>query len=229
MIDFPVGDHTERGYLALPPGGAGPGVVVLHAWWGLNSFFQGFCDRLAREGFVVLAPDLHHGKVAATVEEAQQLVSALESDGGERASTDAAAAIAALRGHPAARGQGIGLIGFSMGGWYAYGLSCARPADVAAVVAFYGGGNPESDYSAARAAYLGQYVEHDEWEEDQYIDQLEAKLRADGRGVTFHRYAGVKHWFMEENRPEYNAEAAALAWRRTVDFLQRALPAGAQS
>ncbi len=132
--------------------------------------------------------------------------------------------MAALRGHPAVTGQGVACIGFSRGGWYAYALSCARPADMAAVVAFYGGGNPEADYSAARAVYLGHYVEHDEWEEDQYIDQLEAKLRADGRQVTFYRYAGLKHWFMEEHRPnEYNAEAAALAWQRTVDFLRAAL------
>ncbi|HLW02235.1 MAG TPA: dienelactone hydrolase family protein [Ktedonobacterales bacterium] len=223
MIEFPVGDGTISGYLALPAKGTGPGVVVLHAWWGLNDFFKSFCNRLAQEGFVVLAPDLHHGKIAATVEEARQLVSALESDGGERASKDVAAAIAYLRGHSAVQGQGIGVVGFSMGGWYAYSMSCARPADVAAVVAFYGTGNPEADYSAARAVYLGQYVEHDEWEEDQYVDQLEAKLRADGREATFYRYAGVKHWFMEENRPEYDAAAAALAWQRTVDFLHSAL------
>jgi carboxymethylenebutenolidase len=222
MIDFPVGEGTVSGYLALPAQGTGPGVLVLHAWWGLNDFFKGVCDRLAREGFVVLAPDLHHGKIATTVEEAQQLVEALESDGGERASVDIAGAVAYLRRHPAVQGQGIGCVGFSMGAWYAYSMSCARPSDIAAVVAFYGTGNPEADYSAARAAYLGQYVEHDEWEEDAYVDQLETKLRADGREATFYRYAGVKHWFMEENRPDaYNAEAAALAWQRTLDFLHR--------
>jgi carboxymethylenebutenolidase len=222
MIEFPVNKDTVSGYLALPAAaGTGPGVLVLHAWWGLNDFFKGVCDRLAREGFVALAPDLYHGKIATTIEEAEQLVKVLGSDGGERASADIAGAVAYLRGHPAVQGAGIGCIGFSLGASYAYDMSCARPADIAAVVAFYGAGDAEADYSVARAAYLGQYVEGDEWEEDEYIDQLEAKLRADGREATFYRYSGLKHWFMEENRPEYNAEAAALAWQRTLDFLRR--------
>ncbi len=221
MIEFSAGEATVSGYLALPAQGKGPGVLALHAWWGLNDFFKGVCDRLAREGFVALAPDLHHGKIATTIEEAQQLTGVIESDGGERASVDSTAAAAYLREHPAVTGLGIGCVGFSMGGWHAYAMSRARPADIAAVVAFYGAGDPEADYSAARAAYLGQYVEHDEWEEDKYVDQLEAKLRADGREATFYRYAGLKHWFMEENRPEYDAEAAALAWQRAFDFLRR--------
>jgi len=151
-------------------------------------------------------------------------VGTLQGEGSERAERDIAGAIAYLRGHPAVTGQGVGCMGFSMGASFAYSMSRARPADVAAVVAFYGAGDAEADYSAARAAYLGHYVEHDEWEEDEYVDQLEAKLRADGREATFYRLAGLKHWFMETNRPdEYNAEAAALAWRRTVDFLHNAL------
>ncbi|HEY7357203.1 MAG TPA: dienelactone hydrolase family protein [Ktedonobacterales bacterium] len=222
MIEFPVGEGTVSGYLALPAAGKGPGVLVLHAWWGLNNSFKGVCDRLAREGYVALAPDVYHGKIATTIEEAKQLRKVFEREQ-EQAQTlaEVTAAVAYLRGHPAVQGQGIGCVGFSLGASYAYDMSCARPSDIAAVVAFYGAGDAEADYSAARAAYLGQYVEHDEWEEDEYVDQLEAKLRADGREATFYRYAGLKHWFMEENRPEYNAEAAALAWQRTLEFLHR--------
>jgi carboxymethylenebutenolidase len=54
-------------YVALPDGGTGPGVIVLHAWWGLNDFFQRLCDRLAQEGFVAAAPDLYNGAVASTL------------------------------------------------------------------------------------------------------------------------------------------------------------------
>lgn len=60
-------------YLVRPSCGSGPGVLVLHSWWGLNEFFRRFCDRLADEGFVALAPDLHEGKTATTISEAQQL------------------------------------------------------------------------------------------------------------------------------------------------------------
>jgi len=242
MITFPVADGTAPGYLALPQRGAGargaaenagtqfpqaptaagegPGILLLHAWWGLNSFFQATCDRLAREGFVVLAPDLYHGQVAATIEEAERLHAAFDGKG---ARAEIAGAVAYLRQHPAVKGQGIGCIGFSMGAEFAFATSCAMPADIAAVVVFYGAG-PVADYTAARAAYLGHYAPGDEWEPDEYVSQTEATLRAAGRDVTFYRYPGAGHWFVEENRPDaYNPEAAQLAWQRTLGFLHRHL------
>ncbi len=220
MIEFPVGDHAVAAHLALPKSGEGPGVLVLHAWWGLNDFFKQVCDRLAREGFVALAPDLYHGNIATTIEEAQRL--SKERDD-KQALADMLAAVTYLRQHPAVQGQGIGCVGFSMGAWSAFELSCVCPLDIVAVAAFYGSG-PEADYSAARAVYQGHFAVGDEWEEDEYVNQLETRLREAGREVTFYRYSGVGHWFMEENRPDvYNAEAARLAWQRTLDFLHSAL------
>ena len=60
-------------YLAIPEGGSGAGVLVLHAWWGLNDFIRGLCDRLAGEGFTALAPDVYHGAIATTIEQAETL------------------------------------------------------------------------------------------------------------------------------------------------------------
>lgn len=68
----------KNGYLALPKSGHGPGIMILHAWWGLNPFLKDFCERLAMEGFVVFAPDLYQGKVATTIEEARLLRSKLK-------------------------------------------------------------------------------------------------------------------------------------------------------
>jgi carboxymethylenebutenolidase len=65
------------GYLALPKSRAGAGVLVLHAWWGLNAFLRDLCKRLAREGLVAFAPDLYHGHVATTIEDAKRLRSKL--------------------------------------------------------------------------------------------------------------------------------------------------------
>ena len=82
-------------------------------------------------------------------------------------------------------------------------------------------GTARIDYSAARAAYVGHYAEVDEWEPDEEVRGTEAALRAAGREVTFYTYPGVGHWFFEDDRPGYyDAEAARLAWERTVDFLR---------
>jgi carboxymethylenebutenolidase len=85
------------------------------------------------------------------------------------------------------------------------------------VVVFYSTG--AADFSAARAAYLGHFAENDEWEPEEDVRQLEAGIRAAGRDIAFYTYPGTQHWFFEPNRPEYNPQAAALAWQRTVDFL----------
>src|SRR5579864_2414262 len=100
MRAFQVDGRMISGYLAVPEQGSGPGVVVLHAWWGLTEPFRQVCDRLAREGFVALAPDLYHGKTTASVEEADALVEALNLDE-ERVRGDIAGSVQVLRQHEA--------------------------------------------------------------------------------------------------------------------------------
>jgi carboxymethylenebutenolidase len=214
MITFEAGSRTCTGYLAIPERGHGPGVLVLHAWWGLKPFFMQVCDQLATEGFVALAPDLYQGKTAATIDEAQAL---LEQRDFELMQATADGALAYLRGHPATRGGTIGTLGFSMGAAWAIVLASVAPESIAAAVIFYG--TEGADFSAARAAYLGHYAEEDEWEPLDGVRQMEADMRAAGRDVTIHLYPGVKHWFVEADRPEYAREAADLAWARTYDFL----------
>jgi carboxymethylenebutenolidase len=80
MREFQADGRTISAYLAEPSHGSGPGVPVLHAWWGLTDVFKQVCDRLAEAGFVALAPDLYRGKTTASVEEAQALGAALDRD-----------------------------------------------------------------------------------------------------------------------------------------------------
>jgi carboxymethylenebutenolidase len=219
MIEFDTEAGKGAGYLALPPNGAGPGVLVLHAWWGLNDFFKQLCDRLAAAGFVALAPDLYDGKIAETIDEAERLLKEADSASMQGA---ALGAMAYLRQLGAVRGAGLGAIGFSMGGWWAVQLSKLAPEQIAAAVIFYGSG--EGDFTKARAAYLGHYAEADPWEPDEEVRAMEAALRAAGRAVTFYTYPGAGHWFFESNRPDaYHPEAAALAWERTIAFLREHL------
>lgn len=205
-------------YVAVPEAGAGPGVLVLHAWWGLNNLFKQLCDRLAAEGFVAAAPDLYGGKTATTLDEAQQLIQAMD---GAAAAQRVGEAVTFLRNHPAVRGPGLGVIGFSMGGAWALLTSTDYPDDITAVVVFYGNGAAEFD--KARAAYLGHYAENDEWEPAEDVQFLEHALHNAGRDVTFHTYPSTAHWFFENNRPEYNPKAAQLAWERTLAFLREHL------
>jgi carboxymethylenebutenolidase len=76
-----------------------------------------------------------------------------------------------------------------------------------------------------RAAYLGHFAEQDEWEELEWVRQMESAMRDAGRKVTLHVYQGPGHWFFEHDRPEYDPAAAELAWQRTLEFLRAQLAA----
>jgi carboxymethylenebutenolidase len=220
MVEFDADGRMVGGYLAVPEGGHGPGVLVLHAWWGLSPFFEDVCDRLASEGFVALAPDRYGGVTAATVQEAEALQRHREDP--ERTKVDLMAAVDYLRAHEAVTGEELATLGFSAGASWALLLSVLKPDAVGAVVAFYG--TEQADYSASRAAYLGHYAEDDDWEPAEEVQATEDALRAAGREVAFYTYPGVGHWFFEANRPgSHDAQAAGLAWERTVGFLRRRL------
>jgi carboxymethylenebutenolidase len=225
MKEFQDDGKTFSGYLAEPPHGSGPGVLVLHAWWGLTEPFQQVCDRLAEAGFVALAPDLYHGKTTASVEEAQALGAALDQDV-ERWRGDIAGAMQFLRQHKATHpvgGRGkLAFVGFSLGDAYALDMSVTLADQIAAVVVFYGS-YPGLDYRRASASYLFHFAEDDPFESAESVAQMEQELQAAGRPVTVYTYPGTKHWFFEDNRPEYDAEAARLAWERTIAFLHERL------
>lgn len=215
MLEFPVDGRTGVGYFAAPASGNGPGVLVLHAWWGLTPFFKEVCDRLAGEGFVAFAPDLYHGRTAATIDEAKELQSTLD---GDETYKEISAAIEHLLAHEAVQGSRIGVVGFSMGGAWALMLE----EHIGAVVVFYGTTDPK--YVSVDAAILGHFAEQDEFDPREEVLQLEQAIRAGGRDVTFHFYPEAQHWFFESDRPGYyHADAAGLAWQRTVEFLRKQL------
>jgi dienelactone hydrolase len=146
MAESGLGGRTEEGYLAVPEGSHGPGVLVLHAWWGLTPFFEDVCDRLGATGFVALAPDRYGGPTAATIEEAETLQRAREDTAATEVLLTASAEF--LRAHEAVAGEGLGVLGFSAGASWALVLSTREPELVRAVVAFYG--TAQADYSLAR-------------------------------------------------------------------------------
>jgi carboxymethylenebutenolidase len=220
-IEIQAGDRSITAYRAAPEQG-GPGVLVLHAWWGLTEAFTFLCDRLADQGFTALAPDLYGGKTADTVDGAEALVNALEF---EDAKARIRAAGASLLADSQARGDRLGGIGFSLGASLLSWYIAEQPA-VAATVFFYGGSEGNEHLAEkTKTAILGHFAEKDEWEQPVAETlRLGEALRAAGLDVTFHVYPGTGHWFFEWNRPDaYDAEAARLAWERTVAFLREQL------
>ena len=215
-VTFDVNGKPANGYLALPTQDNAPGIIVLHAWWGLNQFFKNLCDRLASEGFVAFAPDLNEGRVASTIEEAKEIMSSLE---GQRKHDVAMAAVDFLRTRPEVRREPFSLIGFSMGGAWSLVLASERPEDVQKVVLFYGAG--EGDFAKIQAEILGHFSDADEWEDINYVRSMESDLRNAGVKTNFHIYPQLPHWFFEEDRPEFDPRSAELAWTRTLEFLRQ--------
>jgi carboxymethylenebutenolidase len=208
------------GFLATAAPGKGPGLIVLHPWWGLNETIKAFCGRLAREGFITFAPDLYRGKLATTIKDAEILSSALDAT---QAKSDVADAVTFLSERADLAGPGLGVIGFSLGAYFALGISLEDPERMRAVVVFYG--TRGGDYGRSKASYLGHFAETDAYESASDVRSMEDALRAAGRPVTLHTYAGTGHWFFEPDRSDaYHEGAARLAWERTVAFLKKELP-----
>lgn len=210
-----------QGFLTLPKNGNGRGVLVLHAWWGLNDTIKAFCTHLAESGFIAFAPDLYHGRLATTIAEAEALGSALDANF-QQAKAEIAWATHFLAEKTSIESTHLAVVGFSLGAYYALDLSNADPAHIRSVVVFYGSGAEE--FSNAKADYLGHFAENDPYEPSENVDFLEEVLKRAERPFTFYRYPGTGHWFFEPDRKDaFNPEASRLAWERTLAFLNRPL------
>jgi carboxymethylenebutenolidase len=216
----PTPGSAGTGYLVAPQTEQAPGVLVLHSWWGLTPFFRSVCDRLADEGFVALAPDLHgDNRTADKPDEAELLLASTDPN---ITANLVLAGTATLRSLPVTPDGPIGILGFSMGASWALWASARAPDYVAAVAVFYG--SQDIDFAMASSAYQGHFAEHDEFVDDDSLIELESHLRLLGHPVEFHRYPGTGHWFFEEDRTAaYVQGAAELAWARTVAFLHEHL------
>jgi carboxymethylenebutenolidase len=216
-IKLTVNGQSSNAYLAAPNEG-GPGVLVLHAWWGLKPFFKQVCDQLAEHGFVALVPDLYQGRVATTIDEAKAFQVEFEQSGSELMSDTVKAAQTYLSSLCAGKPNGV--MGFSMGAAWSMIVAANEP-NIATVVLFYGAYAP--DLSRMKAKVLGHFAEVDEWEPLDGVKAMEKDLQAAGVDATLHIYPGVAHWFMESDRPEYDPAAAQLAWDRTIEFLKKTI------
>jgi carboxymethylenebutenolidase len=223
-VEFESSGGTASGYLAHPPSGAGPALLVVQEWWGLVPQIKAVCDRLAAEGFTALAPDLFHGEQATHTEmdKAGELMMKMPLD---RAASEMSAAIDHLAAHESVRGEGVGVVGFCMGGGLAFLLACQRPHEVRAAVSYYGvipwGDEAQPDWSKLDSPLVGHYGEKDEFFPVDKVRQLETQLKDMGKDVEFFYYPDAGHGFANEDRRDaYEDRSAGEAWVRTLEFLR---------
>ena len=218
MVEFPSNGHMANGYLALPQSGSGQAVIVIQEWWGLVPHIKEVADRFAEAGFVALAPDLYNGTTTEEPNEAGKLMMALELD---RAAKEIGGAVDYLLTSDATTGDGVGVVGFCMGGGLALWLATKHDG-VAAAVPFYGALWPgvDPDFTTTLASFQGHYAEVDEWATQESARSMEQTLHESGRDAEFFFYDGTGHGFFNDSRPEaYVEDAAETAWARTVAFL----------
>ena len=220
-VSYKSGTETVSGLLVAPEGkGPFPAVVVIHEWWGLDSWVKDQARALAKEGYVALAVDLYRGKVTDKQEEAHQLMSGMPQD---RALRDLEGAVAYLKSRKDVRGDRIGSIGWCMGGKFSLLLASAEPA-LAAAVAYYGA--PPTDEAAIariKAPVLGNFGGEDKGPSPEQVKAFEAAMKKAGKTVDVKVYPGAGHAFANPNNPwkGYREEAAKDAWARTVAFFAK--------
>jgi carboxymethylenebutenolidase len=218
LITFTRPDgQTCPAYAASPQDPSAPGLVVIQEWWGLNAQIKRTGDRFAEAGFRVLVPDLYRGKLAKDGDEASHLMKGLDWGG---ALEDIAGALA----HLEQGGGKAGVLGFCMGGALTL-LSAAKVPATHAAVCFYGIPPAEAaDLSTIRIPLMCHFAAQDSWCSADAIAGLEATLEAGPVPYELYMYPGTEHAFFNEARPEvYVAEAADLAFQRSVAFLKARL------
>jgi carboxymethylenebutenolidase len=209
-----------EGALAEPAGASKVGaLVVLQEWHGVNAQMKAKCDRFAQAGYLSLAPDLYHGKVAANDEEAGKLMGQLDWG---KAVAEIGDAVAHLRAHARSNGK-VGVLGFCMGG--ALTLAASRFVEgLACAVPFYGlPTTPLDEFVKVKTPIQAHFAKVDDWAKASVAEQIQAKVTSGGGSMDLFVY-DAGHAFMRDGDPShYDADAAKLAWDRTLEFLKKHL------
>jgi carboxymethylenebutenolidase len=217
----PDGSGKMRGYLVRPVKAAEklPSVLVVHENRGLNPHIEDVARRMALEGFMAFAPDALFpvGGYPGTEDKARELFSKLDQ---AKTREDFVAAANWLKSRPDATGK-IGVVGFCYGGSISNMLATRLP-DLGAAVPFYGGQAPVEDVPKIKAPLMLHYAS-----EDQRVNAgwpaYEAALKEHKVNYQAFIYEGTQHGFHNDTTPRYDKDAAALAWKRTVDFFKEKL------
>jgi carboxymethylenebutenolidase len=219
MVSYPGPAGAElMGYLARPDDTdeALPAIIVIQEWWGLNEHIRDVTRRIAREGFVALAPDLYDGQVTTEPDEARKLVIELDMMAAVR---EIGAAIDYALQQDYASGSEAGIVGFCMGGRLVL-RTVAADEDVGAAVAFYGSPLTPEEAPEANAPVLGLYGSEDQSIPVEEVRQMEEAFAEAGITHEIQVYEGAGHAFFNDTRDSYDEDAAADAWPRTLEWFR---------
>ncbi|MGB6059164.1 MAG: dienelactone hydrolase family protein [Microthrixaceae bacterium] len=202
-------------YLVQPDDGPGPGVLVLHSWWGLTRGVKDTVELLADSGFTAMAPDLSGGLLPETADEAR---SALVDSNPNVTADLVLSSLVTLRAHSVDPEAPVGAVGFAMGASWALWAATRMPEDIGAVVAYYGTQN--LDFDDLTAPVLGHFAEEDDLVSEDDKIEMHARLLLSEKSVELHDYKGTSHGFAEVNpSARFDRVSAQLAWNRTITFL----------
>jgi carboxymethylenebutenolidase len=216
MVTLGGSTSSGTGYLS-EPATPGPGVLVVHDFYGALPHVHDLCDALAFAGFTALGPDLYGGRVAADPAEADHLLAGLDV---RRARGMLGAAARQLRAHPSVRPERIGAIGFAMGGWLT--LLTAIEGAFHAVVAYYAALGPD-ERAHVPCPVLLQLAEGDRYETADAPEAFVAELQASGGIAEIRTWPGTRHGFANADIRSYAPQQAEAAWEVSTAFLHRHL------
>jgi carboxymethylenebutenolidase len=217
----PSGNGKVKGYLVLPKkiSGKNSSVLVIHENRGLNPYIEDVARRVAKAGFVALAPDglTSKGGYPGNDEKGKQLQSEVDP---VKLMNDFFAGFEYLKSREDASGK-VGCVGFCYGGGVCNALAVAYP-ELSASVPFYGRQAAEKDVPKIKAPLLLHYAELDKRINEGW-PAYEAALQKNKKNYTAHMYPKVNHGFHNDSTPRYDEKAANLAWDRTVNFFKKHL------
>lgn len=206
----------DLAYFVQNDDGPGPGVLLLHSFWGLTSSVKNLADTLADRGFTVLAPDINFGELPESPQDALDHLGAASPDHLASLVLSSAELL-----HEKSTEGPIGLIGFGMGGSLGLWASVRLNTMVGASVSFYG--SQQIDFAGSNSAYLIHLAEADEYVSDDEAAFMEATMGLASLSVEVIRYSGTKHGFCEPDGNSFDPESFERAWDATLDFLGKHL------
>ncbi len=207
-----------QGYFISPDDGPGPGVLLLHSFWGLNRQAKDTANALADLGFTVLAPDLADGEVYDDEDDAMAALGDADMNVSASLIQSSLGVLRKAQLNPEAP---IGVVGYGPGASWALWLSARLTDEIGAVVTYYGAQSIPMDGS--NAAYLSHWSEVDSMVTDLEVADLGLSLQMAGVNFRFEHHEGTADGFAEAGRPSHDAEAEVVAWRQTSEFLASTL------